>query len=293
MNKKILIGIPTYKREKLLEELLDSLLSSDTDRQDFDFLVADNCEVKSALRVCEKYKEVFYVSNPLGGLAEIRNTILDFAKDNDYEKLYMIDDDERGDLKGIKKMSLFMDDFGADLVSGPVIPVYRDNTPRWVKKSRIFEQDKKETGEVLKFAETNNLLLNKTVLDKNLYFNKKYNKTGGEDMDFTHNLYKDNFLILWFSDYEVTEKVHFDRMNYKWVFNRGRQIGNAYAKIVNEKTSQKALSSFSKSVFSLFNILKPNKKYESLLAIKHLGYTVGLVRGMMNFRGPNNYKEKE
>ncbi len=256
-DNQIGIGICTYKRIDKLEKCLCSLFSM---KQDFGpgirIIIADNDTNGSARAVARKYTNrasipLSYKIEHKKGIAQARNNVLLQAKSFGVSELAFIDDDECVSEDWLVNMYEYYKDSGADVVRGPVITVYPENTPQWILKGGFYQRTTCETGQASRWANTGNVLFNfrKLVNQWGLWFNTDYGLSGGEDLDFFIRAYEKGALILWADNavvYEVLDKKcfrvsyllkrrfreHNDKHHFKkWSF--GQRLKTFFAVLIN------------------------------------------------------------
>src|SRR3954470_5917408 len=98
MADRVLICIPTFQRPKMLKRLLDVIAGLQTSA-DISVLVADNdARQRAGLTLClglEDYRwRLTAVVAPERGIAQARNTLIEYALTGDAQFIAMIDDDE-------------------------------------------------------------------------------------------------------------------------------------------------------------------------------------------------------
>ena len=108
-----------------------------------------------------------------------------------------IDDDEVPSPEWLKHLAACQQAYGADVVSGPVIPHFMSEVPQWITAGRFFERPRYATGTVLPEARTGNVLIRMEVFHRIGLFDDRFALTGGEDMDFFVRLYESGGLIFW------------------------------------------------------------------------------------------------
>ena len=56
--------------------------------------------------------------------------------------------------------------FSADVVSGPVVPIFTEDVADWIKGGRFFYRQIHESGKALNWFATNNVLISRRVLNQ-------------------------------------------------------------------------------------------------------------------------------
>lgn len=222
----------TYKR-KTLDKTLKSLIAQNLPAGcRLEVVVVDNDEEESGREICEYHGraqsevEIRYFVNAERNLAAVRNSTLDHAR-GDY--LAFIDDDEWAEEDWIAALYSAMEEFGADVVFGPVHVQYPDNSPEWIVKGDMFGKDSHKTGEVLKKGATSNALVKAHwARDRSIQFDPEFGKSGGEDTDFFHRMYKLGAHLVFDNRAIVSETVEFHRLNIEYLKKQNIRIGQTH-----------------------------------------------------------------
>jgi succinoglycan biosynthesis protein ExoM len=226
----ICIGICTYKRPEKLEFLLKKLnVQSTENRFSYSVNVVDNDEKKSAegIVTSKGYNfEINYYNVIEKNIAKARNKVLETASG---KYLAMIDDDEYPDDFWLLNHYTVCERYHADGTLGPVIAELPDQSPRWIRESNVCKRKSYITGTIIKpeKARTGNcLLLNENIVKNNCLFDTVFGLTGGEDVDFFHNLIKiKNSKILWCNEAIVYEPVEDSRLKRTFYIQRALKRG--------------------------------------------------------------------
>ncbi len=226
----ISVCLCTYKRESL-DKTLQSLLAQELPPEtQLEVVVVDNDAQQSAESVCAKYQSspltIRYFSNSERNLAAVRNTTIEQANG---EYLAFIDDDEWAEKDWIASLILAMDKYQADGVFGTVQVNYPDGSPDWIKDGDMFGKDKHATGALLKKGATSNALLKAHwVKEMKFSFDPAYGKSGGEDTDFFHRIYKAGGKLVFDNNAVVSETVEAHRLNMDYLKRQNVRIGQTH-----------------------------------------------------------------
>ncbi len=138
------ICICTYKRPKLLLQLLDRIQKQKTDNLfTYSIVVVDNDFTQSAKKIVCSFKEkasipVDYYCEPEQNISLARNKALRNVRGN---YVAFIDDDEFPiDPLANSLLLKACHEWGADGIQGPVIPLFENGAPRWVIKGKFYER---------------------------------------------------------------------------------------------------------------------------------------------------------
>lgn len=233
----------TYKRPKGLEEMLRGLERQQfTSMQlpDMRIVIADNESSSRSLKICEQFRDrsgipLTYVHEPMRGISFARNACLDHIPPG-CDFFAFIDDDEVPEPDWLERLLEAQAATDADVVQGPVIPVYEPDAPGWLVGGeflgfprRNWRGTKLQLGDLqdLPEAYTNNVLVRRaTVLAAGTRFDPAYALTGGGDTLFFRTLKAAGARIVFASRARVTEKVPADRATLWYRLKLEYRIGN-------------------------------------------------------------------
>ena len=189
MIDHISVCVCTFRRNRMLERLLRSLRSQNTDGLfDFSVVVVDNDSAgragETVIRLRDKLSlSIDYDREPENTIPAARNRALGLARGN---YIAIIDDDEFAPQHWLITLYRAIQKYGVDGGLGPVYPFYRQRPPDWVLKGRFGERPIFPTGTFLNWDQTRtgNVLLKRDVFDRHqLRFDLKW-KTSGSDRAF-------------------------------------------------------------------------------------------------------------
>jgi len=151
-----------------------------------------------------------YHIEPEQNIALARNTAIAHATG---DAIAFIDDDEIPGPRWLLELYNARDEFRADGVLGPVIPVYEVSPPRWVVRGKFHERPTHKTGELLHWTKTRtgNVLLGRDLfaVPENM-FRREFG-SGGEDRDFFKRMIATGRRFVWCAEAPVYESVTADR----------------------------------------------------------------------------------
>ncbi|MDD5194865.1 MAG: glycosyltransferase, partial [Candidatus Omnitrophica bacterium] len=215
-NKRdhISVCIPTYKRPKLLEQLLEKLENQETDNLfSYSIVVVDNDLKQSAASTIENIKKksslaIDYFCEPQQNISLARNKSVQNAKGN---LIAFIDDDEFPENNWLFCLYKAHVKYGACGILGPVKPRFETPPPRWVIKGKLCERASFKTGTLLtKLSHTrtgNALILRKIFGEEKNPFDPAYGKTGGEDNVFFKRMMLSGYTFVWCDEAVVYETI--------------------------------------------------------------------------------------
>src|SRR4051794_29962656 len=129
---------------------------------------------------------LIYVHERQRGISYARNAALDAAHaagpGNQPDFIAFIDDDEVPEPGWIASLLAKQAETGADVVSGPVVPEFDGDAPRWAVDGGFYASDDIPDGAARSVAATNNALIRAGLLGPGGFrFDEALALTGGED----------------------------------------------------------------------------------------------------------------
>ena len=189
MKNIVTLCVCTFKRPKFLQSCLSSIAKLDTlpEKNDFRLIVVDNENSEVIAAQVEKFKNrvsfpVIYKAEPQAGLVFARNAALEAAKAEKADYIGFIDDDETVTPDWLKDMFKSLKDTGADALAGPVEIIAPANASSAVISAYQFKKPKLYTPSAT--LPMGNVFFKAAILKNDLAFDPRFNKTGGEDVDF-------------------------------------------------------------------------------------------------------------
>ena len=233
-GKAIWVAVPTFRRPAELRHLLETLAAV-VQRDDVMLLVADNdSEHRQGAQVVESILlegyplPVTLLPVPEQGLCAVRNAICKAAlSDAAMRFIAMIDDDEWPQPGWLDELLTCQARIGADIVAGPVDFHFVERPPRWARQTLVFRPEQRAWGATDMLWASNNLLVSRRALNmlEEPWFDPRFNRSGGEDLDFLARLRDAGARFGWAPDARVSEWVAADRARLSWVLKRMWRIG--------------------------------------------------------------------
>jgi hypothetical protein len=134
-----------------------------------------------------------------------------------------IDDDECPVPEWLRLLHRTFVSCRADGVLGPVLPDFPSEAPSWLKKGRVFDRDRHQTGTRIgaSDARTGNVLLNRSLfVDGQPWFDPAFGRTGGEDSDFFARQFKQGRVFVWCDEAVAYEAVPPERWSRSFHIKR-------------------------------------------------------------------------
>ena len=226
---QIVICIPTYKRPLLLKKLVLSISKCNIDVsliKDFTIIIVDNDEGKTAMPAVNELKEeldsltnkITYVNHPIKGLANVRNELIRNALLLNPDYIALVDDDEYVSPEWLNELVKAITVNKGDIVLGPVVSLFK-NVPGyltgWLQRKNYPNNTK------LDFLASNNLMIDtKSFLEKNVWFDTRFNTTGAEDVFFGSQMLRKGAKIYWAANAIVYEPIPESRTKLSWLMKR-------------------------------------------------------------------------
>ena len=230
MAISVSICIATYKRPDGLIALLEGIAKLEFQNVEspvIEIVVVDNDASGSARECCEQIMDqlkwpLAYDIEPQQGVTFARNRAVQNTSP-DTEFVLFIDDDEVPDKFWLDALLHIQESYQADIVTGPVYPVFEDpqTTPNWIQKGGFFDPPDHDNGASMHIAYTHNVLVKSEYLKAlDPVFDNSFAFKGSEDVHLFMRLYKAGAKIVWASNAIVYETVPSERTTLKWLLAR-------------------------------------------------------------------------
>jgi succinoglycan biosynthesis protein ExoM len=163
---------------------------------------------------------------PRRNMASIRNRAVFESGNPDFVAL--LDDDEVPTPRWLDELLSTCAQFQADVVSGPVTPVFSSDAPYWITSGGFFDRPRFETGHLMDKCSTNNVLVRREVFARAQHFEETMQLTGVEDTHFFMRVKQAGHKIVWANEALVFESIPSARANLRWILARGYRLGNTW-----------------------------------------------------------------
>jgi succinoglycan biosynthesis protein ExoM len=229
---RVAICVCTFRRRRLLREVLlglSQLTFRKVHAPRITIIVVDNDELASAEEVCRSASlrwPIEYAVESTRGITYARNRAV--VESGPVDFVAFIDDDEVPSAEWLDELLYAQGKFSADVVSGPVLPRYEAEIPKWVKAGRFFEGRVCATGSLQNTAATNNVLIGTHVFHDVPGFDHAFAVSGAEDTHFFLRAVRSGYKIVWSQEATVFETISSSRGNIAWILRREYQTGNGW-----------------------------------------------------------------
>jgi len=244
----IVVCIPAFRRPRHLRLTLESLASQRTDRRFAVVVVENDASACESARVASE----FLLRGTFPGLCVIEsqqgnchaiNAAFETALATfpDARHFLMIDDDEIASPDWLELMVRAAEASGADVIGGPVWPVFDDAMKQDLERHPAFRPAYETSGPVPMIYGCGNCLIARSVFARlgNFAFDLRFNFLGGGDVDFFSRCRRARMRFHWVAEAVITETVPEARTDPRWLALRGLRIG-----AINYQVERKAASTF-------------------------------------------------
>ena len=228
------VCIPAFRRPKHLRATLDSLTNQRSDRP-FAVVIVDNDAMASeSVPVAGEFLgtgrlQGLCLVEPQQGNCHAINAAFEtaLAKFPGARHFLMIDDDEIASPDWLELMVRTAETTGADVVGGPVWPVFDDAAKQKLERHPAFKPAYETSGAVPMIYGCGNCLITRSVFERlgAPAFDLRFNFLGGGDVDFFTRCRRAGMTFHWVAEAVITETVPQDRSRPNWLALRGLRIG--------------------------------------------------------------------
>lgn len=291
MTQNLDVCVCTYRRPQLVETLASLMALNSPTGYTVSVLVVDNDDQPSARNTVEAFAAtsslpVRYEHCPQGNISIARNGALTHSS---ARFLAFIDDDEVASPDWLVHLVQVMESSTADVVLGPVMSVYADAAPVWMRRTGIHDTKPVWVNGAIRTGYTCNVLFDRqSAALQGREFDVELGQTGGEDTTFFARIVADGGCIAYAPQANVCEDVPADRATFGWLLRRRYRMGQTHGRLVAEAggTILRIAVTFCKVVYCAvaaavqgFSADRRNKAI--LRGALHVGTLSGLMGGTM------------
>jgi GT2 family glycosyltransferase len=237
---RVAICIPSYRRPQGLFSLLGALdgLAFDAPPPEVRIVVVDNDAAGSAKSVCDTARSwlrypLRYVLEKRRGVPAARNAAVSAALDSDW--IVFIDDDETPEPRWLEELLRVQAAHRADVVTGPVVPRFCEDPPRWVVEGRFFASEQRPEGAKLRTAYTHNVMVRTACLVQQAALFDERMTPNGEDTELFGRLAQSGARVVWAPRALVHERVPAERAALGWLLRRAFRVGVAASRVARRQ----------------------------------------------------------
>jgi glycosyltransferase involved in cell wall biosynthesis len=306
------VCICTYRRLDGIERLLDALTKQrfqDLPKPHITIIVIDNEGSQAVKDLCDRYRDssfdaIHYAFEPAPGISYARNAGIDNVPD-DTGFVAMIDDDEVPEPSWLNHLLLAQYETAADVVVGPTLPIFHENTESWIIRTGYFNKPQHpESFSNLQEnppAATCNVLVRASIFTSlNFRFDEKLALSGGEDKLLFQDLKLNGFQFTWAENAIVHEHIPVERSTLRYMLREEYRRGTVkhYVKvqlkaknvlkqfILVPRSTFRALAKVTSSTASLLakSITAKGDKTTLALAAISIADGIGTLAGILGLR---------
>ena len=228
------VCIPSFRRPQHLRLTLKSLANQRTTRR-FAVVIVENDALRSeSVPVATEFLQTgrvqgLCVVEPQQGNCHAINAAFEMALATfpAAASLLMIDDDEIASPDWLELMLCASEATAADIVGGPVLPKFGDDSKRGLRRHPAFRPAYDSSGPVPVIYGCGNCLIARSVFTRlgDPKFDLRFNFLGGGDTDFFVRCRKAGMKFYWAAEAIITETVPDSRTHPGWLVLRGLRIG--------------------------------------------------------------------
>jgi len=302
MNMKIVVGICTRRRRRMLDACLLSVIRQET-AKNFEIVVVENDTEPRSKDVIESYRSarLHYELEPVQGISRARNRVLQKAIELGATHVAFIDDDEYADQLWLESLTT------NEYIDTPVLQgiqcfVYPETPSFWCVDRR--NRNVKTEGRSLRTAVTNNVRFSLAIVNSGIWFDESIELGGGEDVDFFTRAHAAGFEIRSTNRAITYEWMHAERLTYFAQIARSYWCGAAdiramkrtkgarytWARKFHTAIAQPIIGVVELAISPLFIVASVDAfKRRALAGGKKIGKGLGRLAGLIDLK-PQPYK---
>lgn len=232
----------TYHRPDGLRRLLDRLRELHVpDGHEMIVVIVDNDADGSARAIVEAAAavapfEVHYGIETERGISAARNAAVRRGLENDADAIVFIDDDEWPDADWLAELIATQEATHADVVTGPVLPVFDDPAPRWVLAGGFFDRPRFPHHAPVRYATTSSVLMMRNCFhERPAPFDLDFGMSGGSDTHLFAELREAGHAMRWCDRAIVFEAIPSSRVDARWLVRREYRRGQTLSRSLRRR----------------------------------------------------------
>jgi GT2 family glycosyltransferase len=228
------VCIPCFRRPEHLRKTLQSLADQQTGRRFAVVMVENDASACGSVPVAREFLRGgkfpgLCVVEPRQGNCHAINAAFETAQVIFPGAIHflMIDDDEIASEDWLERMVRAAEITGADVVGGPVLQRFDDDTKHMLQRHPAFRPAYDASGAVPMIYGCGNCLIKRSVFGEfgSPAFDVRFNFLGGGDVDFFTRCRRARMKFHWVADAVIVESVPDARTRLAWIALRGLRIG--------------------------------------------------------------------
>jgi GT2 family glycosyltransferase len=230
----IVVCVPCFRRPQHLRRTLESLAGQRTGRRFAVVMVENDASGCGSVPVAGEFLRAgrlagLCVVEPRQGNCHAINAAFEIARAMFPAATHflMIDDDEIASLDWLELMVSAAEVTGADVVGGPVLQRFDDDTKRGLQRHPAFLPAYNSSGPVPIIYGCGNCLIARPVFERlsSPAFDLRFNFLGGGDVDFFSRCRRSGMKFHWVAEAVILETAPNVRTRPAWLALRGLRIG--------------------------------------------------------------------
>jgi glycosyltransferase involved in cell wall biosynthesis len=235
----VVLCIPTFRRPEGLKKLLSHVAKLAYAGPLSVVVVENDAELRAGAAVATEMSQVFpfplaIIVEPRRGQTYAYNrgfaSACRASSPPDY--VAVLDDDEYPDRAWLHQMMRAALSVDADIVGGPVLPVFQD-PHHWLALSGLYEPPRHTSGRIDMIHGAGSMLIRRSVLESYLDepFSHDFAFTGGSDLEFFTRCRRDGRSFAWADSAFVFETTPPARTSVSWLLRRNFRRGSEITRI--------------------------------------------------------------
>jgi succinoglycan biosynthesis protein ExoM len=236
----------TFHRPEGLDRLLRSLEGlAVPDGHEMSVIIVDNDPDGSARPVVEAATRrtpwnLLYEIEPERGISAARNTAVRLGLDAGADAIVFIDDDEWVESTWLVELIATQESTRADVVTGPVLPVFDEPPPEWVLAGKFFDRPRYAHNSAQTYATTSSVLMMRSCFEgRPLPFDPDFGISGGSDTHLFAQLREDGLRIHWSDTAIVHEAIPASRVDEAWLVRREYRRGQTLSRSLRRRDTRR------------------------------------------------------
>jgi len=289
----------TYHRPEGLRRLLDRLERLDVpDGHEMFVVIIDNDPEGSAREFVESAAEhtpweLLYQIELERGISAARNAAVRRGLEAGADAIVFIDDDEWPDAEWLAELIETQAATSADVVTGPVLPVFDDPAPTWVLAGGFFDRPRFPHNSTIPYATTSSVLMMRSCFEgRPAPFDPDFGLSGGSDTHLFAELRDSGHGIAWSDRAIVYEAIPASRVDASWLVRREYRRGQTLSRSLRRRTPTR-LRLFRRVVRGLLEMLAGSVgvlvgalrgKHHRVRGAQQVAFGAGMITGLLDRR---------